>query len=104
MKINIVLVALAFTMMGCAVNKTLVPTGGSRADGVVRLSYNVGPFETPMVDFAQGRSAAAQRCGLWGYTDAEPFGGSTSVCHSHDQYGDCTASTVTYEYQCTGQK
>jgi hypothetical protein len=88
-------------MQGCAVNKQLVPTGGSRADGTVKLSYEYGMFEVPQLDAQQGLNAARQRCAAWGYTDAEPFGGTNTKCNRYSGR-DCVRWFVTIEYQCTG--
>ncbi|WP_431051733.1 YecR family lipoprotein [Roseateles sp. L2-2] len=93
--------ALSLALTACAVNKQLIPTGGSRADGIVRMSYEYGGFENPKVDLQQGLSSAQQRCGAWGYSGAEPFGGGTRACTSFYQ-GTCNAWRVTVEYQCTG--
>ena len=59
---------IILSMQGCAVNKQLTPTGGSRADGTVKLSFEYGAFEVPKLDGQQGMSAARQRCAEWGYT------------------------------------
>src|SRR5947208_8803804 len=59
-------------LIGCSVPKVPVPTGGSRADGTVRLAYEYGLFEVPQVDWVSARGTAAERCRAWGYTDAEP--------------------------------
>ena len=103
MKTNIIaaLAALA-ALQGCAVQKTLTPIGGSRADGVVRLGFTVSAFEKPVVDEQQAYRAAAQRCHAWGYSDAEAFGGRSVSCIDGGSYG-CNAWQVTVEYQCTGQ-
>jgi hypothetical protein len=45
-------------IQGCAVQKELVPTGGSRADGTVKLSYEFGLFEVQKLDAQQGMKAA----------------------------------------------
>jgi hypothetical protein len=45
-------------LSGCATKKDLVPTGGSRADGTVNLSYEYGGIEQPQIDIAQGTAAA----------------------------------------------
>ena len=37
-------------LQGCAVNKQLVPTGGSRADGTVTLAFEYGIFDAPRLD------------------------------------------------------
>ena len=60
-----IILAVATAMSGCAVQKTLTPTGGSRSDGTVKLSYVVGAFEKPVVNYAQAQSAAMQRCAAW---------------------------------------
>lgn len=86
---------------GCAVQKQLVPTGGSRADGIVKLSFEYGSFEVPQVDQEQGLSLAQKRCAVWGYTGAEPFGGFTKTCSQRSNMG-CDRWLVTVEYQCTG--
>lgn len=94
-------VLIALLLQGCAAQKTMVPTGGSRADGTVKLSYEYGMFEAPKVDMAQGTVAANKRCGSWGYTGAEPFGGETRTCNSYGG-GGCNRWLVTVEFQCTG--
>jgi hypothetical protein len=60
-------------LQGCATQKTLIPTGGSRADGTVKLSYEYGLFEKPQIDPAQGEIAAKQRCSLWVVTNGLPL-------------------------------
>lgn len=88
-------------LQGCAVQKQLIPTGGSRADGIVKLAFEYGVFESPKLDEQQSLTAARQRCSAWGYSDAVPFGGSTSQCTSPTRSG-CNSWMVTIEYQCTG--
>jgi len=98
----ILILAIACILNGCAVHKSLIPTGGSRADGTVELSYEFGMFETPEVDYAQGQEAARQRCAAWGYSDAEPFGGQKDQCQQVNGYGNCIRTLVTVQYQCIG--
>ena len=88
-------------MQGCAVNKDLVPTGGSRSDGTVKLSYEYGEFESPKLNAQQGADAAAKRCAVWGYSGAQPFGGATKTCSYFSGFA-CHRWLVTIEYQCTG--
>ncbi len=102
MRVTLIAAALAVSMSGCAVQKTLTPTGGSRSDGVVRLSYVLNMFEKPVVNYSQGLEAARQRCMAWGYSDAEAFGGATQQCQQFNGYGNCVSALVTLEYQCTG--
>jgi hypothetical protein len=88
-------------IQGCAVQKELIPTGGSRADGTVKLSFEYGLFEAPKLDAQQGLTVAKQRCSAWGYSGAEPFGGSTQSCISATNSG-CNRWLVSIEYQCSG--
>lgn len=87
---------------GCTVQKVLVPTGGSRADGTIEMSYEFGEFETPEVDLQQGAIDAAKRCRAWGYSDAEPFGGTKSQCQRLGGVSGCARTLVTMQYQCVG--
>ncbi|WP_433694030.1 YecR family lipoprotein [Herbaspirillum seropedicae] len=95
--------AVSLTLAGCATQKQLVPTGGSKADGTVKMSYEYGQFEVPKVNVIQGMSTAKRRCEAWGYSGAEPFGGSTRQCVENSG-GGCKTWRVTYEFQCTGTK
>ncbi|WP_242638492.1 YecR family lipoprotein [Pantoea ananatis] len=88
-------------LSGCAAKKQMVPTGGSKSDGTVRMSYSYGMFEKPVIDPQQGMTAAKARCSAWGYNGAEAFGGFTSQCSQPSSSG-CMQTTVTVEYQCTG--
>jgi hypothetical protein len=101
MKAILAAICATVILTGCAVQSTMVPTGGSRADGTVKLSYDFGALQIPKVDQAQGLAAAKARCGAWGYSGAEPFGGSTQTCINASM-GSCNAYRVTVEYQCTG--
>jgi hypothetical protein len=96
-----VALSIAVLFSGCAVQKTMEATGGSRADGTVKLSYEFGMFQVPKIDMAQGTQAAARRCTSWGYTGAEPFGGQTKTCNGYGG-GSCNSWLVTVEFQCTG--
>lgn len=101
-KMKWIAIIAALLSCSCATNKQLIPTGGSKADGTVTLSYEYGLFESPSVDMAQGNEAATQRCAAWGYTGAEAFGGYTTHCQAYNAYGNCLRSLVTVTYQCTG--
>ena len=95
-------VAIAASVGGCVVQKTLTPIGGSRADGSIEMAYEVDLFEQAQVDWAAGAASAAQRCRAWGYSDAEPFGGKKTTCSAHGYAGDCMRWLVSMQYQCTG--
>ena len=94
-------VAVATCILGCARNKDLVATGGSRSDGTVVMSYEYGGLENPKINLQQGAIAAAERCRAWGYSDAQPFGGEQRQCQAQSQYG-CMRYFVSVTYQCLG--
>ncbi|MFQ2903565.1 YecR family lipoprotein [Aeromonas caviae] len=104
MRLFAIVISAALLLSGCAsVQKDWAATGGSRADGVVRLSYEIGEFENVQVNEQQAISLAAQRCSTWGYTGAEAFGGVTRQCSETSALsGSCGRWMITKEYQCTG--
>lgn len=99
-RITSAIIAAGLMLGGCAVNKTLFATGGSKADGTIELAYQVGPFEEPVIDWVAAGETAKSRCQSWGYSGAEPFGGQQEVCLD----ADCMNRTVKVPYQCTGKK
>lgn len=98
---TIIVIVGALTLGACTVKKTPIPTGGSKADGTLELSYEFGEFERPQIDWATANASAVQRCATWGYTGAEPFGGQRTTCTSPSGYG-CVRWLATVTYQCTG--
>lgn len=96
-----VVVGLLLLVCGCATKKDMVATGGSRADGTVMLSYEIGSMQKAELDPGQGLTTARQRCQAWGYSDAEAFGGETRQCQAPSQYG-CLQWLVSVNYQCLG--
>lgn len=92
---------MAFTS-GCMTTKDWAATGGSRADGVVRLSYEIGAMEQAQLNESQAIALATKRCATWGYTGADAFGGVTRQCNQPGGFGGCTNWVVTKEFQCTG--
>jgi hypothetical protein len=87
---------LAVLVTGCATQKILQASGGSKADGTVMLTYQVGPFEQPVVDYQQALLLAKEKCRAWGYKDAEPFGAEERTCLD----GGCDFFRVDVPYQC----
>lgn len=92
----------AITITGCATKKDFYAMGGSRADGTVDMAYDFRQFESPVVNPAQAQSIAKSKCRVWGYSDAEAFGGMTQNCHQRDGFGTCVAGQVVHTYQCIG--
>jgi hypothetical protein len=103
---TIPLAALALTAAiaatGCATKKDFYAMGGSRADGTVDLAYDFAPFEQPVVNVSQAQSIAKSKCQVWGYQEAEAFGGKQQNCHQFDGYGSCVAGQIVIKYQCIG--
>jgi len=91
---------LAAALAGCATVSQMAATSGSRSDGIVKLSYEHGMFDKVRIDERTAQATAVRRCGTWGYTSAEPFGGEVRQCQAASGYG-CTRWFVTREYQCT---
>lgn len=90
-------------LSGCAVKKDFYAMGGSRADGTVDMAYDFKQFEQPVVNQEQALSIAQSKCRVWGYRDAEPFGGKTQNCYQMNGYGTCIAGQVIIKYQCHGE-
>jgi hypothetical protein len=99
MKRVFLIAASVAAVAGCATVSQMQATGGSRADGIVKLSYEVGMFDKVAIDEATALDTARRRCATWGYSDAEAFGGITRQCNAMSGYG-CTQWFVTKEYQC----
>jgi hypothetical protein len=88
-------------LTACAVQREFVPSGGSRADGTIKMSADFEPYEVPNFDERQTQTVAKQRCLAWGYSGAEAFGGTTKTCVNSSS-GSCWLWRVSVEYQCTG--
>ena len=95
-----ILILILLTLTSCATVKIPVPTGGSKSDGIINLSYQYGSFEDPQVDWTKAKATAKNSCARWGYKAAEAFGGATSTCVNYSpQYG-CNRTQVNIKYQC----
>ena len=99
MKIICIVSFMVVLISGCTAKKDWVATGGSRADGIMKLSYEYRSFETPEVNEQQAIKMATERCARWGYTSAEAFGGVVRTC-TRESWG--RICMVTKEYQCLG--
>ncbi len=105
MKKTFLIFAAVAIMGGCATTKVPQPIGGSRADGIVKFAYEYGALEKPQVVLEQVMSEAKKRCQAWGYSDAEPFGGTGfKECVAANAYGNCVRFRNILNYQCVGKK
>lgn len=100
--LNFAIMLLTVGLVGCAVVKVPTPTGGSRADGTIDMSFEYGRLEQPQINWERARMTAASRCRVWGYNGAQEFGGIITRCESAGQYG-CNRWFATKKYQCTGK-
>lgn len=101
MNYKFALVVSIAVLAGCATVTNMAATGGSRSDGIVKLSFEVGEFDKIDINQADALRTARQRCAVWGYTDADPFEGVTKQCQGRGLFGGCGQWFVTREYQCT---
>jgi hypothetical protein len=88
-------------LAGCAAQVQLVPSGGSRADGVIDMSTELGAMRTPEIDWADARKVASSRCAAWGYSQAEAFGTLEQKCIETDPKLGCLTYAYTAKYQCS---
>ena len=68
-------------------------SGGSKSDGVVRVSYLVDARKEAIQDPAQARRVAVSRCKIWGFEDAAAFDFISTTT-------DNGVTTATQEFQC----
>ena len=95
------LVLVASCAKAVHVSKTPVPVSGSKADGMVRLSYEETPREIVSPDWTQAADLALQRCQAWGYSRVDEFAGITSQCADYNAaYALCMRRIVSKDYQC----
>ena len=94
-------VLMAVGLPGCAVKLDWVAAGGSRADGTIELAYEAGDLQKAELDEVQGTAVASNRCSVWGYSGAEPFGAVTRKCIVMTGFG-CARWQYTKKYQCLG--
>lgn len=92
---------LILGLSACASTQKWSSSGGSREDGLVRLSYEYAEFHQPEMSDVEAQAIALNRCNTWGYKQVEPIAGQIRQC-SNMEGGNCNLWTVTREYQCKG--
>ena len=100
MKKIALLAGVVTVVAGCATVSNMEATSGSRADGIVKMSFEYGMFDRVEINQAEALEKATKRCNIWGYTGAEAFGGITRQCQGYGSLG-CRRWFVTQEFQCT---
>ncbi|ABR73408.1 hypothetical protein CBG46_05315 [Actinobacillus succinogenes] len=100
MKKLLMLICMVCSLTACvSEQKRYVATGGSRADGVINLSYQVRYNERAAPNPNQGLRLAQKRCRQWGYQNAERFSGYTRRCNIA-KGRKCLSYLITVQYQC----
>jgi S1-C subfamily serine protease len=96
------LAVLIFALLfyGSAVQKDLLITDGSRADGTLTLSYEYGAFEQPKLNMENAQQKIIDKCKAWGYSGADFFEAGERHCLSYDAYGGCNRWKVIHKAQC----
>ncbi|TDK55514.1 YecR family lipoprotein [Pseudomonas moraviensis] len=89
----------ALFLTGCATPKQWEATGGSKTDGIVQVSYELGQFESGQTNAEQGLTIATQRCKTWGYNTAEITGSEKNICRTMGKF-NCLQTTITQDYLC----
>jgi hypothetical protein len=97
---KIILAVVLLALSSCAVNKNLEPTSGSKADGIIVMTYSLNNYQSPVLDWDIAKQEAQRRCQAWGYKDADKFAGVTKKCDSYSYFG-CTSRLIDVKYQCT---
>lgn len=108
-------IPVLFLLAGCATTATPVASGGSKADGVVEMSYSPGRYawaRPPQIDWDKAKADALVVCQRWGYGKTEPFGNTESVCvekglrpdyanvNDDSSHEVCTKRKAIVRYQC----
>lgn len=65
---SLFIICFSIILSGCSVKKEIVPIGGSKADGTVRMGYTYGDkfgaFEVPVVDIERANELATKNVKL----------------------------------------
>ena len=104
MRRTLIFVAALFALTAC-IPPAIIPasTSGSRADGIVEMSYTYSESAPRPVDWASATVEAQRRCNAWGYARTEAFAGEKRTC---EVYGEgafatvCLRGTATRNFQC----
>jgi len=92
-----------FMLAGCippSVNKIPLPTGGSREEGKVVMSYTRKNYEMAIVDWNKTGVDAAIRCIEWGYTGAVTASAKIYDCYEKGETA-CNIFWIKKRYRCT---
>ncbi len=111
MRRSILLIFVLALLVGCTkttVHKIPQATSGSKADGTVRLAYEVTATENVIPNWTKAERNALKRCQAWGYSRVDAFAGVLTQCTEVGQGllvngavpGACARQSVYKDYQC----
>lgn len=84
---------------GCTTYKVWSEGDSDSDDGIVRLTYEYGKYESPQVDERAGVEYAKERCRDWGMPANAQRKGEQRQCVSGDE-ASCSRWLVIREYRC----
>ena len=111
MKAIILAGIVSLILVGCTkttVHKIPQATSGSKADGTVRLAYEVAATENVIPNWTKAEINALKRCQAWGYSRVDAFAGALTQCTEIGRGlfvngavpGACARQIVYKDYQC----
>ena len=95
---RLILIAVVCGLAGCTTYKLWNEADSDQDTGTVQLSYEYRKFESPQVDERAGTAMARERCGDWGFPNAQRKGEDRQCIDGVK--GDCSKWRVIREYRC----
>ncbi|BAJ01946.1 YecR-like lipofamily protein [Shewanella violacea] len=96
---KLIALAIVLATSGCVGKKDWQAAGGSKAEGIIKLSYTFSGNRNPQADDEQALKVAEERCQLWGFTGARPFQFVDVRCQ-RTHGASCGTHIVTKAFQC----
>ena len=98
---NLLLLFIAIILFSsCHVIKDLDVVGGSKADAIVKMTYEYYLFQKVTISsWEESNEKATNTCRLWGYSSAKRFEKPKKDCIGWGKDG-CHKWRVTWQYQC----
>ena len=102
---KIFLIISTLLLSSCVVNQNPKLITGSKADGIITVSFEYGLGIDPdnwTEEWAKADKEAQQRCIYWGYSNVYKFDLTYRECIASNLYG-CTRWREFVDYQCVNQ-
>jgi hypothetical protein len=99
------LIAFVMLLDACATTPAKVQKWqlgkASRADAVITLTLDYDPKKGARFHPQRPQQLAVQKCAVWGYKGAQPFGQAQDACIARNRNG-CARKQLAMQYQCEG--